>query len=382
MKRIIVTIITIALLLSLIMVWGCNKKSDQAKESIKIGAILPLTGNLSASGVKAKQGIEIAVTEINKSAEFNGIQLQVIYEDSKGNPTDAMSAYQKLTTVDGAKIVITSLTGVSLAVKEKAKDQDVIQIVYAMTEDIPEGANNVIRVYPGMLEEGQRITELINKLGVKKIALLNYKAPSIEFQYQNALKPYLEKNNIKAEVISYDDNTLSSMKNLMLKVKKSNPDAMFIAGYYNQFQQILTDARTILPSSVKIFGGINLAMAAQDQQLKPELWNGCYLASSDFLAYYNQPEKRNSQYKFLVESCQAKYNEPPSIDTAVGFDSMYLLAKALGMGGTSTADILKNIHQVKDYQGVLGNVTIQPDGNSATRWVIGQYIDNVFQEIK
>lgn len=381
MKRINV-IITVMLLASLIMVWGCKTKGDQAKETIKIGAILPLTGNLAASGVKAKQGIDIAISEINKSDEFNGKQLQVIYEDSKGNPTDAMSAYQKLTTVDGVKIVITSLTGVSLAVKEKAKNQDVIQIVYAMTEDIPEGANNIIRVYPGMLEEGQRITELASKLNVKKIALLNYKAPSIEFQYQNALKPYFEKNNIKVEVVHFDDNTLSSMKNLMLKVKKINPDAMFVACYYHQFQQILTDARTILPPSVKIMGGINLAMAAQDLQLKPELWNGCYLASSDFLAYYNQPEKRNAQYNHLVENCKAAYNEPPSIDTAVGYDSMHLLAKALGLGGTSTAEILKNIREIKDYQGVLGNVIIQQDGNSATRWVIGQYIDNKFQEIK
>lgn len=92
-------------LLSILLLVTFSLNNLKAEE-IKIGAVLALTGPAQHFGKEAKNGMTLAVNEINQRGGVNGNLLKIIFEDSETNPTRAVQAFNKLTELDGVKIVI------------------------------------------------------------------------------------------------------------------------------------------------------------------------------------------------------------------------------------------------------------------------------------
>lgn len=76
---------------------------------ITIGAVLSLTGPAAKQGEYVKNGMELAVKEINASGGMEGRKVKVFYEDDKTNPKDAVSAYNKLVSVSKVNGVVGGL---------------------------------------------------------------------------------------------------------------------------------------------------------------------------------------------------------------------------------------------------------------------------------
>jgi branched-chain amino acid transport system substrate-binding protein len=83
---------------------GCQK--IRTEETYQIGAVLPLTGNIAFLGEPVKKAMDMAVQDINGGGGISGKPLEIIYEDSKGDPKAAVTAMNKLTTVDKVPMVV------------------------------------------------------------------------------------------------------------------------------------------------------------------------------------------------------------------------------------------------------------------------------------
>ncbi|MCL4424797.1 MAG: ABC transporter substrate-binding protein, partial [Firmicutes bacterium] len=81
------------------MLTGCAKKEPT---TIKIGAFFPLTGPVGAQGVYQKQGVELAVEEINAAGGIKGKTVQVVFEDTQGKKENIPTIVRKLIEKDGA----------------------------------------------------------------------------------------------------------------------------------------------------------------------------------------------------------------------------------------------------------------------------------------
>ena len=77
--------LAIMLISSLFLITGCTKK-EKEPETIRIGAILPLTGDIAEYGNRIKKGIDLAIEEIENQGGINGKRAKVLYEDSTGFP--------------------------------------------------------------------------------------------------------------------------------------------------------------------------------------------------------------------------------------------------------------------------------------------------------
>lgn len=81
--------------------------SQGAPVPLTIGAAAPLTGPRALLGRNYRQGVELAVDEINASGGVLGRPLRVIFEDDQGdNPTAAINAVTRLITVDRVPIMM------------------------------------------------------------------------------------------------------------------------------------------------------------------------------------------------------------------------------------------------------------------------------------
>ncbi len=235
-------------LLILILTSGCNRTPTGAatsQEPIKIGFIGPLTGELASWGNNEKQGVELAVKEINDAGGINGRKLSIIYEDGQCNPKSAVTAAQKLITVDHVKAIIgETCSSATLAVAPLAEQNKVILISPTSGADsISQAGDFIFRIFiPNNFYavEGARIIE--KELGSKSVAVLYIQNDAGVSTKDRFIQ--LFKGGKIMLIQGYAPDT-TDFKTILLKVKEAEPDLVYLAGYYPDGGLILKQAKEL-----------------------------------------------------------------------------------------------------------------------------------------
>src|SRR5262245_10504974 len=74
---------------------GCDRKGSGEAEG-RVGAYLSLSGAETQFGVDTREGIELAIEEVNKAGGVRGKPIKVLYEDDKTNPQEATNKVLQL----------------------------------------------------------------------------------------------------------------------------------------------------------------------------------------------------------------------------------------------------------------------------------------------
>jgi len=158
---------------------GQAEAQGAKSKMVRIGAILPLTGNAAFLGQEERKGIE-AISELLSE---QGIQLDIRYEDSRNSAREGIAAYQKLSTFDKVDGIIVAHSGVCAPISEFLSSQGVGQKDYPLTigtivasKEITKNNNIFIRAYPSGLDEARAMAIYAGK----KLAI-----PSAAILYQN-----------------------------------------------------------------------------------------------------------------------------------------------------------------------------------------------------
>ena len=222
---------------------GCSKSES---DTINIGGIFPLSGDVAVYGVECKKGIDLAIDEINEAGGVNGKKLVLIGEDDEGKPDKSVNAFKKLTTKDKVKFIIGSLTsGCVQAVTTLAQAGRVIQIAPAATSPaITEAGDYIFRAcfidpFQGTVG-GKFVTETLD---AKRAAVL--------YDIQNDYSVGLEENFVKAfeagggtvvarESYSTGDKDFNAQ---LTKIKNAAPDVVYIPDYYGTVALIARQLR-------------------------------------------------------------------------------------------------------------------------------------------
>ena len=118
-------IITLPAILALLLI-ACGGSEDEFAP-FRIGVMESLTGAGKTYGTVALQSKQMALDEINAAGGINGRMLELVVEDSKCSAQDAITAYNKLTNVDGIKIILgISCSGAMLGVAPLAEKDGVV----------------------------------------------------------------------------------------------------------------------------------------------------------------------------------------------------------------------------------------------------------------
>lgn len=115
---------------------GDSGSSGGSGDSIVIGAVYPMTGDLADSGKTMQQGIDMAVEEINEEGGIDGRQIEVIYGDSQGDSAKGMTEAERLITQENVDMLIGCYqSGVTLTVAQIAEQYQVPMITANATSD-------------------------------------------------------------------------------------------------------------------------------------------------------------------------------------------------------------------------------------------------------
>ncbi len=339
---------------------GCAKKTAK---TITIGGIFPLSGNVAVYGTECKKGIDLAIEEINNAGGVNGKQLVLVAEDDEGNPEKTVSAYKKLTTKDGTKLIIGSLTsGCTQAITKLAQAQKVVQIAPAATAaSITDAGDFIFRAcfidpFQGTVG-GKFATE---NLGCKKAAIIydignDYSVGLTD----NFKKSFTEHGGEVVDVESYatGDKDFNAQ---LTKIKSSNPDLVYIPDYYGTVALIAKQLRA---------QGINTPILGADG------WDGITSNAGDEVlnGYYSNHyavDSTDPAVKKFVAAFKTKYGKEPNSFAALGYDSTYLLKDAIEKAGTTDSTAVKDALAQTNGDYVTGHLTFDKKHNPVKSAVI------------
>lgn len=144
MKKILLIIIGLFVVIAIGLFFHLDN-ADKTTNSVNIGSILPLTGERSSVGISAKNGIKLAVEEINTSAYLGNKSISLFIEDSKGIPANSLSSFEKLTTANDVIAIIGPLgSSEVLSIAPKAEQRKIVIMTPAASSPLITEAGDYI----------------------------------------------------------------------------------------------------------------------------------------------------------------------------------------------------------------------------------------------
>ena len=319
--------ICVCFLLGLVTMLIVAKKNDKMS-GIRVGVLAPLSGGYAPYGVSARNGIELAVSEINESGGLDGKKISCVFYDDEGDPAKSAVGYNYLLDQGVSAIIMGGGSPTALSVVSSFDQPEVSILVgtasaeavtYIKEED--RVLENVFRIGYTNAYQGAKLADFAKSIKTKKAAVLF----CTEDDYSSGLKDaFVDQCKSQGIVVSNVENF--SIKSVdfqaqLENVRKSNPDLLFVSSHYELAGLIVQQSRN-LGISCPIIGG--------------DAWNGIsdYVSNTSSLNkcfYCNSfaPDDPNGTSQMFTNNYKNKYKELPTYCSAGGYDSVKVLASSI-----------------------------------------------------
>ena len=208
-------------------VMACDRGED---DSFTIGVMESVTGPGETYGRVAVQAKEMAVDEINEAGGINGRMLELIVEDSKCNAQDSITAYNKLTDVDGVKIILgTSCSGAMLGAAPLAEAEGVVLFSgLATNPDIANAGDYIFRTSMSDAQLGIDTGNVMWADGIRTVATITESTDYAEGVRLTSVAQFEKRGGrvLAAERYASD---ATDFRTQLTKLISENPDAIHVA---------------------------------------------------------------------------------------------------------------------------------------------------------
>ena len=350
----------VVLVLIVGIVWYSNKNQQPVvkNETIKIGAILPLTGTAATQGESIKNAIGMAVDEKNAKGGVNGKKIELIIEDSTMSAEKAVSIVNKFINVDKIKFVLGPITSSEIAAVAPIIDNtDAIMISFgggsSPYSKYGKNAFTTSAVYG--FEVPKMIGYMLEK-GYKKIALLGVKTDSM-IQVQEILKRELPNKNINLVASELMDATDKDFKTNLLKIKEAKPDAIYL-NHYPALNSLILKQMKELQIDIPVLSFYNIEDPAAQT-------NGIDLLKG---IVYTIPIRQEAGKKYF-EKYELKYGKKAVVVSDSSYDAANLLMDAI-QKSEDVGKIREYLQNVKNYDGAGGVFSIDENKDAKRDYVV------------
>jgi len=350
------TIAALFLLAGLLLVACSGEKSN----TIKIGVIAELTGDMPAVGESCKKAAEMAVKEIN---DAGGLQVgdkkykvELYVEDNAGKAEQSASAAQKLITQQKVVAIVgPNATRYAIPASEIAESSKVVLITPWSTNpkttldaktDKPKSF--VFRACFIDPFQGRVVAKFaIDNLKARKAAVLYDVASDYNKGIAEYFKTTFEQNG--GQVVAFETYTTSDkdFSGQLTKIKKAAPDVIFLPNYYSEVPLQIQQAKRL---------GISVPFLGSDSWGSAELLKLCGNECENyyFSTHYAADAATPVASKF-IQSFQASYKALPDDVAALTYDAFGLLMEAIKSAGSIDRQAVRDaLAKVAKYDGVTG----------------------------
>jgi branched-chain amino acid transport system substrate-binding protein len=358
----------------LAIVLACGKASSG--NEILVGEYGSLTGGIATFGISTRDGSQQAFDEINAAGGVLGKKIKLMVEDDQSKPEEVGTIVTKLINQGH----VTSMLGhvassYSLAAAPICQASKIPMITPSSTNPrVTQIGDYIFRVCFMDNFQGAVMAKFAwDTLKAKRVAILVDIRNDYSVGLQGVFRDQFKSRGgqiVAEQSFSQGDSDFHAQ---LTQIKSTNPDAIYVPGYYTEVGTIAHQAKEL---------GLNAPLLGGDGWDSPKLWeiggtalNGCY-----FSDHYSTDDPSPIVQKFVTDYKKRYNNQLPDALAALAYDAAKILADAMTRAGsTDGAKVRDAIAATKDYQGVTGRITIGPDRNAVKPAVVlkvenGKYV--------
>jgi len=331
-------------------------------DTILIGEVGSLTGSEATFGISTRNAIELAIKEANAAGGVKGKKIEVRVYDNQSKPEEAANAATRLINQDQVLLILGEVASTnSIAMATKAQPAKVPMISNASTNPkVTEIGDYIFRVCFIDPFQGYVMAKFAHdNLKFTKVAVLR----DLGSDYSQGLADVFERKftEMGGKIVAGETYTKGStdFRSQLTAIKRSQPDGIYIPGYYNDIGLIARQARE-LGITAKLMGG-----DGWDSEKLFEL-GGAAVEGSYFSNHYS-PDDPNPRIQKFIADYKAAYGSVPDALAALGYDAALVAVDAMKRATSlDRASVRDAIAATKHFPGVTGTITLD-DKRNATK---------------
>jgi branched-chain amino acid transport system substrate-binding protein len=365
-------------LVALALAFSCSREPGQPntnqpdRSRIKIGFFGDQSGPTFNFGQSAINGLLMAADQINQTGGINGRRIDIVITDDKGSPEEAARLTDKLIDQDKVVAILAGGTsGNSRAAAPKAQSSHVPLISPSSTDPAVTLVGDYIfrACFVDEFQGEVMATFAFNSLKAQKAAVLfDFNSP-----YSRGLTNFFQMSfkRLGGQIVSEQSYTQgeSDFKGQLSTIRASEPDVIYIPGYYGDVAVIAKQARQL---------GLTQPLLGGDGWDAPELWQlgGDALNGSYISTHYSVEDPSPAIRSFVEEYKQRYGNLTPDAHAALAYDAARILFDALTRAGTTEGPKVRDaLAQTKDFNGVTGMISMDAQRNAVKPAVVLKLLD-------
>lgn len=297
--------------------------SSSGSDVFMIGGIGPTTGNNAIYGTAVKNGIQLAVDEINADGGINGYQIEYQFEDDQSDSEKSVNAYNTLKDWGMQMLVGTVTSTPCVAVVEETHADNMFQLTPSATTVEAVQYDNAFRMCFSDPSQGTVSADYIAENGLAtKVAVIYDSSDTYSTGIYQSFASEADAKGLEivaAEAFTADSNTDFSVQ--IQKAKDSGAELVFLPIYYQQASLILAQADRA-GFAPKWFG-----VDGMDGILNVEGFDGSLAEGLMFLTPFT-PDADDEATQTFVANYEKEFGDTPIQFAADAYDCMYVIKAA------------------------------------------------------
>jgi len=337
-----------------------------AGNEILVGEYGSMTGPEATFGQSTHNGIMLALDEINGAGGVKGRKIKLFSEDDQSKPEEAAIAVSKLISQNQVVAVLGEVASSnSLAAAPICQSNKVPMITPSSTNPkVTEVGNFIFRICYIDPYQGEALALFVaNDLKFTRAAILR----DVKSDYSVGLAEFFKKKFLSEGGKIVADQSYakgdSDFRSQLTTIRASNPQVLFVPGYYTDIGQIAQQARDL---------GMKQPLVGGDGWESPKLIEiGGKALEGSFYSNHYHADDPDPMVRNFVEKYRQRYGQKPDSLAALGYDSLKILAEAMTRATDLKGETLRaEIQKTANFAGVTGNITLGADRNPQNKKLV------------
>lgn len=344
MKKALALVLTLGLIVSLV---ACGNNSSANADSganttkeltFKVGGTGPVTGGAAIYGQAVRNGIQIAVDEINANGGINGFKVDYRFEDDEHNQEKAVNAYNSLKDWGMQMLIGTTTSAPCIAVAAKTSADGMFQITPSGSAVECTANDNVFRVCFSDPDQGRASAQYIKENNLSNKVGVIYDSSDV---YSSGIYEsfYNEANSNGLQIVAEEQFTSDSKTDFttqLTKIKNAGAELVFLPFYYSEAALVLSQAKDMG------FNPIWFGCDGLDGILTLENFDTS-LAEGVMLLTPFSADATDSLTTNFVNEYKNRYGEVPNQFAADSYDAMYIIKAAAERANLAPSESVRSI---------------------------------------
>jgi len=341
---------------------GCGPKEA---ETIKIGVVMDLSGDLAAMGERMLNGARLAAEEINAAGGVLGKPVELVEEDGATDPAAGLERVKKLIEIDGVQVIagpmISGSSKLAIPLLKEHKVPSITMSATAFELSELDGTEWFFRACLMDDAQGRVLADVVMEKGYKRVASIvmdNLYGKGVE----KALIEGLQEGGWTGEVVAtvHYDEAKKDYRTELGQIKDSKPDVVLIVSYADDGIMVFKQALEMGLDSVAWLGcDGNYGSGLFKEPRSAEFMEKAIVAGTRTVG-------SGSNYEEFVAKYTDKYGAPPEIYCDTTYDAVWAAAKAIEKAGSYDGTAIRAALAGLSFEGASGPISFNERGDRAS----------------